>query len=83
MINAIILILYIYQLGLVPISRTLISNEIFYLIAQIFVNDTDLKIDNNRNETAIEVISRAQTILIAWYYTLQFTNGELKLDKCY
>ena len=65
MINTIMLILYIYQLRLVPISRTLISDEIFYLIAQLFIDDTDLKIDNNGNETAIEVISRAQTTLTA------------------
>jgi len=77
------LILYLYQLGLVPISRTLISDEIFQLIAQLFVYDTDLKIDNNGNETAIEVILRAQIILTAWHHALQFTSGELKLDKCY
>ena len=58
MINAIILILYLYQLGLVPISKTPISDEIFQLTAQLFINNTDLKIDNNGNETAIEVISR-------------------------
>ena len=64
-INAIMLILYLYQLGLVPISRTPISDEIFQLIAQLFVDDTDLKIDNNGNKTSIEVISRAQTTLTA------------------
>ena len=33
MINTIMLILYLYQLGLVPISRTPILDEIFQLIA--------------------------------------------------
>ena len=83
MINAIILILYLYQLGLVPTSRTPISNEVFQLIAQLFVDDTDLKIDNKGDESIEEIISRVQTTLTAWHKALQFTGGKLKLEKCY
>ena len=59
MINAIILILYLYQLGLVPTLRTLISNKVFQLIAQLFVDDTDLKIDNKGDKSIEEIIFRA------------------------
>ena len=65
MIIAIMIILYLYHLQLVPTSCTPISRDEFQLIAQLFVDDTDLNIENNRSKTEIDIINRAQLILTA------------------
>ena len=83
MIMVIMIILYLYHLQLVPISYTPISREEFQLIAQLFVNDTDLNIENNGSEMEIDVINRVQLTLMAWHQALVITRGELKLEKCY
>ena len=83
MIVAIMIILYLYQLQLVPTSATPITREEFQLIAQLFVNDTDLNIKNNRKESEQQIIIRVQKTLNAWHEALNFMKGELKLEKFY
>ena len=83
MIIAIMIILYLYRLQLVPTSAIPITREEFQLIAQLFVDDTDLNIENNGKESKQQIIIRVQKTLNAWHEALNFTGGELKLEKCY
>ena len=62
---------------------TPISREEFQLIAQLFVDDTDLNIKNNGSETEIDIINRAQLTLTAWHQALVIMGRELKLEKYY
>ena len=62
---------------------TPITNEQFRLLAQLFINDTDLHIENSGRESNRKMINWAQTILNTWYQALRLTGRELKLDKCY
>ena len=83
MIVAIIIILYLYHNHLVPTSSTPITKEQFQLIAQLFIDNTELNIENDRNENEGEVIDRAQSTLTAWHQALIFTGGQFKLVKLY
>ena len=60
-----------------------ITKEEFQLIAQLFVDDTDLNIENNGKESEQQIIDRAQRTLIVWHQALSFIGGELKLEKYY
>jgi len=58
MIVTIMIILYLYRLQLVPTLVIRITKEEFQLIAQLFVDDTDLNIENNRKELEQQIIDR-------------------------
>jgi len=55
---AIMIILYLYYLNLVLQLLTLLTREVFYLIAQLFIDDTNFNIENIGKETMNEVIDR-------------------------
>ena len=70
MLLAILIILYLYQQDLVPESTISISQEVFKLIAQLFVDDTNLNIKNRGDEFNKDIITSAQSPLDAQHQIL-------------
>ena len=67
LIIAIMLVRSLYSKGLVMDSVTPISQVIFTLAGQIFVDDTDLNMINKENENVEEIMFRAQQTLDQWH----------------
>ena len=57
----------LYSKDLVIEMVTSISQIVFKLVGQIFVNNTDLNIVNKRKESVEEILERAQQMLNLWY----------------
>ena len=55
----------------------------YKLSGLLYVDDTDLVAMSNGNKIAKEVAKRAQKLLDCWQQALNFTGGELKLEKCF
>ena len=49
----------------------------------MFVDDTELNIENDGNKNEGEVIDRAQSTLTTWHQALIFTGEQFKLVKLY
>ena len=74
---------YLYSKKLVPVSETVISKVLFQIEAQLYIDNTDLPMMNQGNDSAKQLVTRAQIILNYWHNTLWFTGGDLKLKKSY
>ena len=55
----------------------------FQLTGFIYVNNTNITILNEGQETAEEVVARAQLMLDTWHRELSYTRGDLKESKCF
>ena len=60
---SIILVRYLYSSKFATVSKTAITKVAFQLTGFIYVNNTDITILNEEQETAEEVVARAQLIL--------------------
>ena len=72
-----------YSKGLVAKSITPISQVLFKLTGQIFIDDMEINITNNRNESTAEIMHRVQRTLDQWHRDLRITGGDLKITKSY
>ena len=78
---SILLIRYLYALGLVTQHYTPISGLVFRLAALIYVDDSDLNVLNLNQKSTLEVVEEAQALLNALHFALRMSSGELKLEK--
>ena len=78
---SIILVRYLYSSKFATISKTAITKVAFQLVGFLYVDDTDITILNEGQETAEEVIARVQLILATWRMVLSYTRGDLKESK--
>ena len=46
-------------------------------------DDTDLYVFNDGSSDVSAVVLKAKQLLDAWHAALKFTDGDLKLSKCY
>ena len=60
---SIILVRYLYSLKFATVSKTTITKVVFQLAGFIYVDDTDIMILNEGQETAEEVMARVQLML--------------------
>ena len=63
MLITILLIRYLYSKGLVYPLESPITKAIYHLTGLIFFNDLEFNIMNNREESTINIINRAQQVL--------------------
>ena len=54
-----------------------------FLAALIHVDDTDIYVFNYGFIHALELVTKSQRLLNAWYEALRFTCGDSKLSKFY
>ena len=83
MIISIFLVRYLYSKNLTTQLLILLSGIIIPLVALIFVDDTNLYVFNSGSEMTEELVLKAQRLLDTWHFILKFTEGDLKLLKCY
>ena len=60
---SIFLVRYLHSKKLVPVLETAISKVSFQIVAQLYIDDTDLPIMNQGNESAEQLVARVQIIL--------------------
>ena len=67
----------------VSINETPLSKLAYRIAAFLYIDDTDLVVINNGEESEDEIVARAQLLLDQWQFRLQITGGELKISKCF
>ena len=50
---------YLYSKKLVPVSETVISKVLFQIEAQLYIDNTDLPMMNQGNDSAKQLVTRA------------------------
>ena len=52
-----------------------------FILAIMYIDDTDLFIFNTGSESEQEIAERAQKLLDTWHFALKLSGGDLKLEK--
>ena len=60
-----------------------ITHEFLKCMGFLFVDDTDLIVIGNEEESGVQVCQRQQNEVASWESALKFTGGALKATKCY
>ena len=77
------LIRSLYRANSIPKSTSPISQCMYYLAGQFFIDDSDFNIINKNREDKFMIVKRVQQVLKVWHHNLQITGGQLKLTKYY
>ena len=60
-----------------------ITREQLECIGFLFVDDTDLIVIGEENDSVEQVCAKQQRSVTSWEQALRFTGGSLKPSKCY
>ena len=74
---------YLHSQSVVIQLVTLVSSILVLITVLIYNDDTDLCAFNDRSNTVVSLVAKAQRLLDAWHAVLRVIDGDLKLSKCY
>ena len=83
LIISIFLVRYPYSKSIVIQLVTPVSNVLVLIVALTYLDNTDLYMFNEGDDSIEALVAKVQLLLNTWYEVLKITSRELKLSKCY
>ena len=77
------LVLLMHDANLVTTLVTAISGLFLSFLGFLFVDDTDIIVLGQDDDTAVSVRAKLQRMVTHWNGILKVTGGALKQEKCY